>query len=1009
MNNQYNTEVINVSTTGSDVLVFTATASTTLLKNIYWYSSSSASVQFKLKKNGGSVTEVSSFVAAASKQTPLYASLIALEANDEVYLQSDTAGTLNIIYVQNSASLAGQSINILVDVDTNGKTTGDVLTYNGTEWVAQAFTGSSTLNLSVGSVDFDLSSPPSLADGRLAYDLDRETLIFQSEHGELAIGEGYKPVTNNTGSAIPKGSVVKATGVSGEKFTIDLFDASASVGEELYFIGVTQAQINDQADGIVVSEGYVKHLNTNSYPIGTILYASETAGELTSTKPTSPNLGIAVAMVTKRDLSNGTIYVRASTYSHLEEIHDVYIDTLGQDDILAYDATRGAWTNVSDIKVDSVETGIVKSTGDVLIKLDTDNNTTDSSFKVQDGAGGDVFVINESGIASYDANADAVFKTGKLTNISGDWNGISLNGNLAYPGIQGIAGGDDIVSTMIIASEVIDIRPDLSSPVAGGLRINHDGTGDALVTINKGSTPPTTHNLYVGGNAKFDSTIDALGAVIGTTGILSTGNIQTTGTLSGSGLNISGSVSFGQITSSVGVLTPSVTFTNDGQSIIGVGGLGPDDLTIKSNGNVTVELDADNNETSQKFAVNDPSTTERFSVSDTGVVTINSAFSLPTSDGTSGQTLQTNGTGTVTWVTPSSGGASDLINDTTPQLGGDLDVNGKYLDLTQNTAGTLLVTGDQYAFRFRSGTSGAPANTGLYFSVTNGAYEFLNGNSVPIFQIKAGTGETKIANAFTLPITDGSANQVLQTDGSGNVDWATLDTDDIPEGTSNLYWTQSRFDGGIAGITSDDIADGTTTVIMTTAERTKLSGIAAGAEVNVNADWNAVSGDAQILNKPTLATVATSGAYADLSGLPTIPDELADLAGTADDITEGQTNLFLTSAERTAIANIPNEFFTVSSNANTAITLASGDEGKYIRTTAATAVTVTIPSSVFSTGDEILIEQAGAGQVTVAAGTGVTLNNSASNTAKTAEQYAVVGLKCVASNVFTLTGERELV
>lgn len=33
-------------------------------------------------------------------------------------------------------------------------------------------------------------------------------------------------------------------------------------------------------------------------------------------------------------------------------------------------------------------------------------------------------------------------------------------------------------------------------------------------------------------------------------------------------------------------------------------------------------------------------------------------------------------------------------------------------------------------------------------------------------------------------------------------------------------------------------------------DSTKLAGIAAGAEVNVNADWNATSGDAQILNKP---------------------------------------------------------------------------------------------------------------------------------------------------------------
>ena len=39
----------------------------------------------------------------------------------------------------------------------------------------------------------------------------------------------------------------------------------------------------------------------------------------------------------------------------------------------------------------------------------------------------------------------------------------------------------------------------------------------------------------------------------------------------------------------------------------------------------------------------------------------------------------------------------------------------------------------------------------------------------------------------------------------------------------------------------------------------------------VNADWNATSGVAQISNRPNLHAVATSGQYGDLSGLPNIP------------------------------------------------------------------------------------------------------------------------------------------
>ena len=47
----------------------------------------------------------------------------------------------------------------------------------------------------------------------------------------------------------------------------------------------------------------------------------------------------------------------------------------------------------------------------------------------------------------------------------------------------------------------------------------------------------------------------------------------------------------------------------------------------------------------------------------------------------------------------------------------------------------------------------------------------------------------------------------------------------------------------------------------------------------VNSDWNASSGVAQILNKPSLATVATTGAYSDLSGTPTNVSSFTNDAG----------------------------------------------------------------------------------------------------------------------------------
>lgn len=51
--------------------------------------------------------------------------------------------------------------------------------------------------------------------------------------------------------------------------------------------------------------------------------------------------------------------------------------------------------------------------------------------------------------------------------------------------------------------------------------------------------------------------------------------------------------------------------------------------------------------------------------------------------------------------------------------------------------------------------------------------------------------------------------------------------------------------------------------LMLPADKIKLNGIAAGAEVNVNADWNATEGDALILNKPTIPTVDVNKEYVD--------------------------------------------------------------------------------------------------------------------------------------------------
>lgn len=97
----------------------------------------------------------------------------------------------------------------------------------------------------------------------------------------------------------------------------------------------------------------------------------------------------------------------------------------------------------------------------------------------------------------------------------------------------------------------------------------------------------------------------------------------------------------------------------------------------------------------------------------------------------------------------------------------------------------------------------------------------------------------------------------------------------IPAAQVNADWSSNSGVSAILNKPQNLVQDANyvhTDENFTSAEKTKLAGIEAGAQVNVKPDWNAVAGaDDEILNKPSLATVATTGAYSDLSGTPTIP------------------------------------------------------------------------------------------------------------------------------------------
>jgi hypothetical protein len=101
---------------------------------------------------------------------------------------------------------------------------------------------------------------------------------------------------------------------------------------------------------------------------------------------------------------------------------------------------------------------------------------------------------------------------------------------------------------------------------------------------------------------------------------------------------------------------------------------------------------------------------------------------------------------------------------------------------------------------------------------------------------------------------------------------------------------------------------------------------------------------------------------------------------------------------------------TLAFNAQTGTTytlVAADSANKWVTASNASPITVTVPPSVFSTGNVINLQQIDAGQVTFAEGAGVTITSTGATASapKLRVQYSACTIICTASNTFTIVGD----
>jgi hypothetical protein len=175
-------------------------------------------------------------------------------------------------------------------------------------------------------------------------------------------------VKNQSGAAIGAGVAVYASGTLGSsgQVLIAKMIADGTINAK-FFLGITQANIDNGGDGYVVRNGKIRLIDTSAFADGDVLYVSPTtAGALTATEPTAPNLKLPIAFVISSSSTAGTIAVRQTAGSYLAESHDVQISSPVEKEILARTAS-GRWENV--------EIGSVLTT-----TTETPNTTEGESF-----------------------------------------------------------------------------------------------------------------------------------------------------------------------------------------------------------------------------------------------------------------------------------------------------------------------------------------------------------------------------------------------------------------------------------------------------------------------------------------------------------------------------------------------------------------------------------------------------------------------------------------------------
>jgi hypothetical protein len=399
----------------------------------------------------------------------------------------------------------------LGDVTIVAPANGQVLVYNSStgKWENSSggyvpYTGAVTTvdlgaqGLLAGYIGLDTSVAAVPNDQGIIYWDDSRSTAALIMNGTLQhIGQDtFFYVKNSTGSSIPKGTAVRFNGTDGASghLLIAPFLANGTYPSN-YFMGVTAEVIANGSFGQVMHFGELQGINTSGYTAGALLYASTSvAGAFQTTAPVAPNNIVLIAAAIN-STNNGTILVRPTYGSNINQDEGVKITSPTTGQLLQLQA-GGLWENKTKAQIlGGTSAQFVK--GDGSLDSNTYGTGTVTSVGLSSATSGVTIgstPVTTSGtitlaIATASGSQNGLLSSTDWTTFNGKQNALTnpVTGTGTTNYLPKFTGASTIADSNIFNSGT-SVGINTATPGSYGLAVDYSGAAFSVISIKNTSS-----------------------------------------------------------------------------------------------------------------------------------------------------------------------------------------------------------------------------------------------------------------------------------------------------------------------------------------------------------------------------------------------------------------------------------------------------------------------------------------------------------------------------------------